>query len=272
MITAKLSDLPAMDADASAIFAGRCETSAKSMTNFMGEGRKNNLLCILEEGERHYEMGGGEAFTLYKNELLFIPVTSRYTSRSDPGTTAVCTVPVHTAWSFVDFDLHLGGEEIFLDAPFCILHDAAEFLPAMHAMAAPGASRMAVKGMLLTLLSSVAGRIREREIAEGGFFSIYEAVKAIEQHPERSFSVHELAGMCYLSDTGFREKFKRFTGGIAPVEYRNRLRIERAEAMLASGDYTIEAVAEQLGFWDSAHFCRVWRKLRGSAPRVMSPS
>lgn len=263
MITAKLSDLPAMDADASAIFAGRCVTSAKSVTNYTGEGRKNNLLCILEEGERRYETGGGETFTLYKNELLFIPVTSCYRSRSEPG---------RTVWNFVDFDLHLGGEEIFLDAPFCILHDAAEFLPAMRAMAAPGASRLAVKGMLLTLLAEVAERVRARDIAEGGFFSIYEAVRQIERHPERNFSVHELAGMCYLSDTGFREKFKRFTGGIAPVEYRNRLRIARAEAMLASGDYTIEAVAEQLGFWDSAHFCRVWRKLRGSAPRITSPS
>ena len=263
MITAKLSDLPAMDADASAIFAGRCVTSAKSVTNYTGEGRKNNLLCILEEGERRYETGGGETFILYKNELLFIPVTSCYRSRSEPG---------RTVWNFVDFDLHLGGEEIFLDAPFCILHDAAEFLPALRAMAAPGASRLAVKGMLLTLLAEVAECVRARDIAERGFFSIYEAVRQIERHPERNFSVHELAGMCYLSDTGFREKFKRFTGGIAPVEYRNRLRIERAEAMLASGDYTIEAVAEQLGFWDSAHFCRVWRKLRGSAPRITSPS
>ena len=263
MITAHFSELLSMDADVSAVFAGRCETSAKSVTNYNGEGRKNNLLCILEDGERRYEIAGGGEFTLYKNDLIFIPATSCYSSRSEAG---------RTVWSFADFDLRLDGEEIFLDEPFCILHDAEEFLPALRAMASPGASRLAVKGMLLTLLAEVAERIRARDIAERGFFSIYEAVKQIERHPERSFSVHELAGLCYLSDTGFREKFKRFTGGIAPVEYRNRLRIERADAMLRRGGFTLENIAEQLGFWDAAHFCRVYRQLRGHAPHFTSPS
>ena len=43
--------------------------------------------------------------------------------------------------------------------------------------------------MLFHLLSEVAEQVRAREVTERGFFSIYEAVKAIERHPEKSFSV-----------------------------------------------------------------------------------
>jgi AraC-like DNA-binding protein len=185
-------------------------------------------------------------------------MTSCYTSRSEPG---------HTVWSFVDFDLRLNGKDIYLDEPFYIMRDAEELLPILHTMASPGAESLAVKGMLFSLLANMIERMRAKEISDRGFFSIYEAVKEIERHPERNFSVHELARLCYLSDTGFREKFKRFTGGIAPIEYRNRLRIQRANSMLKSENFTLENIAEQLGFWDAAHFCRVYKSFHGHAPR-----
>jgi AraC-like DNA-binding protein len=261
MVTLKFNQLSASDVDACAVFAGRCETSQKSTTVFTGTGRKNNLLCFLEEGERRYQIAGREDFILYKNEMIFIPATSCYYSYANPG---------YTAWTFIDFDLKLGEQEVFIDEPFCILRGAGELLPIMRAMAAPGMGKLAVKGMFFTLLADVAERVRVKEITDRGFFSIYEAVKVIEQHPEKSFSVHELASRCYLSDTGFREKFKRFTGGIAPVEYRNRLRIDRADIMLKSGNFTLETIADQLGFWDTAHFCRMYRQFRGHAPRFLT--
>lgn len=263
MVTLKPQQLFNSDVDVSDIFAGKCDITTKSITNFSGTGRKNNLICILEEGERYYQLPSGENFVLYKNDLIFIPVTSCYTSRSDPG---------HTVWSFVDFDLRINGEDIFLDEPFFIHHDAEEFIPILHAMTTPGTGVLAVKGMLFTLLANISERMRTRDITERGFFTIYEVIKKIEQNPEQNFSVHELAGLCYLSDTGFREKFKRFTGGIAPVEYRNRLRIERADSMLKSENFTLENIAEQLGFWDAAHFCRVYKAVRGHAPRFLDHS
>ena len=258
MVILKLQQLFNSDADVSVIFASKCDITTKSITNFSGTGRKNNLICILEEGERYYQLPNGENFVLYKNDLIFIPVTSCYTSRSDPG---------HTVWSYVDFDLRINGEDIYLDEPFFIHHDAEEFIPIMQAMAAPGAGALAVKGMLFTLLANMIECMRTKDMTERGFSTIYEVVKKIERNPEQNFSVHELAGLCYLSDTGFREKFKRFTGGIAPVEYRNRLRIDRADSMLKSENFTLETIAEQLGFWDAAHFCRVYKSFHGHAPR-----
>ena len=181
MIPVKPHQLLNAEADASGIFAGLCDITSKSITNFTGSGRKNNLICILEEGERYYQLSNGESFVLYKNDLIFIPVTSCYTSRSEHG---------HTVWSFVDFDMHINGEDIFLDKPFYILHDAQEFIPTLHAMAVPGASSLAVKGMLFTLLSNMIERMRTKDLTERGFLTIYEVVKKIEQHPEQNYSVH----------------------------------------------------------------------------------
>ena len=124
----------------------------------------------------------------------------------------------------------------------------------------------AVDGMAASGKTTLCENLREESYQGGGFSSIYEFVTRMEQHPEYPFSVEEAARKCFLSDTSFRAKFRQITGGFTPTEYRNRLWIDRADAMIGTGNFTLDAVAEMLGFWDTAHFCRVYKKLRGHTP------
>ena len=68
-----------------------------------------------------------------------------------------------------------------------------------------------------------------------------------------------------MSETNFRKRFKAYTG-LAPAQYRLRARLEKAERLLADSDATIESIALDLGFYDTAYFCKVFRRQTGRTP------
>ncbi|RME70993.1 MAG: AraC family transcriptional regulator, partial [Verrucomicrobia bacterium] len=53
-----------------------------------------------------------------------------------------------------------------------------------------------------------------------------------------------------------------------PLDYFNRLKVQRACELLATTTLSIAEIAEQLGFDDPYYFSRLFRKIMGMAPRV----
>ena len=104
-------------------------------------------------------------------------------------------------------------------------------------------------------LDALAAQLRHEARAVGPYSALLPAIELLERHPERPVPVGELASMCYLSESNFRRKFIACMG-CAPVTYRNRLRVQKAEELLQSGLYTVESAAELLGFTDGAHLCK----------------
>ena len=73
------------------------------------------------------------------------------------------------------------------------------------------------------------------------------------------------ADLCKMSETGFRRLFKEYTG-LSPVDYRNRLRLEQADRLIATGEYLVEEAALSVGFTNKSFFCREYRKMFGHSP------
>lgn len=92
------------------------------------------------------------------------------------------------------------------------------------------------------------------------------AVLRIRQRPGENLPVGELARLCNLSESYFRSRFKELAG-CSVTDYRNRLRIEKAEQLLQSSLWTTDLIAETLGFFDTSHFYRVYKKITGKTPR-----
>ncbi|MBQ2118450.1 MAG: helix-turn-helix domain-containing protein, partial [Clostridia bacterium] len=65
----------------------------------------------------------------------------------------------------------------------------------------------------------------------------------------------------------FRARFKQFSGGLSPSEYRNRLRVRKAQELLSSSLWTTDLIAETLGFYDTSHFYRIYKKYTGKTPK-----
>lgn len=82
------------------------------------------------------------------------------------------------------------------------------------------------------------------------------------------FSIEDLAKMCCLSVGSFRRLFSEYTG-MSPVEYRNKLRIQKSVDLLKTKKYTVGEVAEAVGVDDIKYFSKLFKRYTGTTPSVM---
>ena len=90
------------------------------------------------------------------------------------------------------------------------------------------------------------------------YLEIMQAVSYIEQNCTSNFTVFSLAKMCNMSESKFYAAFKLGTG-FSPTDYKNHVRILRAEQMLTQNNCSIEYICEQLNFCSPAYFRRVFK-------------
>ena len=90
------------------------------------------------------------------------------------------------------------------------------------------------------------------------YLEIMQAVSFIEQKCTSDFTVCSLAKMCNMSESKFYAAFKLGTG-FSPTDYKNHVRILRAEQMLTQNNCSIEYICEQLNFCSPAYFRRVFK-------------
>ena len=79
---------------------------------------------------------------------------------------------------------------------------------------------------------------------------------------DSEFSLTNACNICNVSRAYFNRVFKK-QNGITPVEYVNRLKIEKAKFLLSSGNYTNEEIALLCGFNDVKYFYVIFKKHTG---------
>lgn len=87
----------------------------------------------------------------------------------------------------------------------------------------------------------------------------------INSHITEQFSVPQLAKRCALSESVFRRRFHQITGQ-SPIQYINRLKIEKACQLLDSGDIRPTDISEFLNFYSVSYFYRVFKSITGCTP------
>lgn len=92
----------------------------------------------------------------------------------------------------------------------------------------------------------------------------------VRQHLEKAYmdpnlSVSTLAEHFSISTTSLAKAFRE-NAEMTPLDYINRLRIERSLPMLMSTGMTIEAIAGKIGFGSVHTYIRVFKKIYGMTP------
>lgn len=82
---------------------------------------------------------------------------------------------------------------------------------------------------------------------------------------DANLTLGELAAIAGMSRFHFTRKFKQHLG-IGPARYVQRLRIERAKALMLKGDTPLADVALAAGFADQSHFTRRFKNFTGETP------
>ncbi len=77
--------------------------------------------------------------------------------------------------------------------------------------------------------------------------------------------VTAMAALTGLAERTFKRRFQQATG-MSPLDYVHTVRLEEAKQMLESGALPIEAVAQEVGYQDSAFFGRLFRRKTGLTP------
>lgn len=86
-----------------------------------------------------------------------------------------------------------------------------------------------------------------------------------EHYPDPLLSNAELAAQCNISEVYFRKIFVE-SYHITPRQYLIDIRLNRAKQLLAEGTLKISAVAEQCGFTNQYHFCRIFKEKTNVTP------
>ena len=117
--------------------------------------------------------------------------------------------------------------------------------------------------LLLRFLLELSRRIRS--IPHGSSAHLNSALSYVHRHASENFSLSDVASFCNLSESYLRNSFREELG-ISVMQYRENLRIERAKAMLASGEHRIKEIASLLGYCDIYHFSRKFKQATGLCP------
>lgn len=128
-----------------------------------------------------------------------------------------------------------------------------------------------IRGLLLSLIMMIArSEYSEKNLAEEthmetGMSQISAALDYIQHHYMEHISMSELAGFCNLSETHFRRLFGEYMQ-MSPVEYLNLVRIQQSTELIRKTRYSMEEVAERVGYTTISTFNRNFRKIIGTSP------
>ena len=268
MVPASFSELSRMDFNITDIACVERIWKNQWANEYPG-GRDTNVLSFTAHGHKKLYVDDREnpLFSVTKPSAFFISCGAPYISRSytdsekEPGHT-VC----------IKFQLtNQKGEPITVSDRYLCWKDLDDntvghlFSSVMEAYLAPTIDTCMLKSRLYNLLKKLISALREKEMKRG-FDEIMPALQCIQGNLYAHLSVDELAKMCFISKTTFCHLFKEFSGGDSLVNYRNRMRIQKATELLQDPLWTVDMIVSALGFYDASHFYRVFKKFTGTTP------
>jgi len=93
------------------------------------------------------------------------------------------------------------------------------------------------------------------------------AKELIDAHLEMGITLDVLARSCELSTRHFTRAFRQSTG-MAPYQWLQCRRIEKAKQLLVASPASLSAIALECGFADQSHLTRTFSRIVGVTPRA----
>ncbi len=149
------------------------------------------------------------------------------------------------------------------------LDGLARLLAAEAASDAPG-RQLAMDRLSDLLFIAVIRHLMERGAISRGLLAalgdarISRALAAMHGDPAEPWTLQSLADIAGMSRTVFAQRFRSLMG-TTPLRWLTRLRMDKAEGLLAIGDRPVGSVAMDVGYESEAAFRRAlkrWRKAR----------
>ena len=204
--------------------------------------------CILESD--------GEEIFLAPGALIYLPAGSHH---------AMTVTSEEIEFYRIDFTVTVDGEVTLFSNRPTKLADAVsakcyEAMAALEQECIHGDNRIVKVEKLCAIFSTLCTASPTSHCKK-----LEAAIHYLDAHFTENVSCHHLAALCFLSTAQFYNLFRERLG-MTPLEYRDRLLLRHAKAMLETGEATITEVANTLGFTSVAYFSRFFKKHTGTSP------
>ena len=228
-------------------------------------GRKKNGLLYIWSGEAVFWECSGQTLTVQSGGLIFIPKGCCYKMQyTAPNTTFV----------LIDLDIYdkYGKDFLLSKAIVRLATDGASRRIAgiMAELERCGVDQSLFalfrrKELVYRLLGTVCEFGSMPTIKPQKYQQIFAGVLLLEQSYLENLPIARFAEASGISISLFRSLFSK-QYGMSPIQYRNRLRIDRAVTLLSEGSSTVSEVAYACGFENIGYFCRYYKKITGETP------
>lgn len=134
-----------------------------------------------------------------------------------------------------------------------------------HATGKGISNSLAVTGAVMTILSYYIDKcaITEKKTQDD---EMDKAINYIKNNYRENYTLEELSRFVNLSPSYFLKKFKKRTEH-SPIQFVKMIKLERAKFLLEQSHESVGAIMEQLGFFDAAHFSKIFKQRYGHSPR-----
>lgn len=255
MIISRLTDLKANEAIITDISAIK---QTNLWTNLVhSKGRIYNGFLLLTKGNCTFTYQD-ETINLIPGGLIYLPKGIKHSVFAPEKSAEFYRI------NFTLRKIESNEEVIFFDRPTVVCEKSPSFIFELCEQMRlattredSGFERLSLLCRLLDhCIKSVYGAIKTR---------ISPAVEYINRHYTENFAVEELAKLAYMSEAQLFRLFKKELG-LSPIEYKNELRIKKAEELLFDPECTVGEISSILGFENACYFSRLFKKRRGISP------
>lgn len=229
--------------------------------NCMDKPKKTDILVYLDNCRAEYTLPNGERILAEPGSLVYAPAESRYLirifDRKDPYAGTVGT-------NFLLLD-HM--REPFLLSDSITVFSGIDCRNLVSELAQISASMVPSPARMKARFYDILMRLCDdhRMGLESRFQIIVKGIRYLENDPDQTLSIAEIAAMCNISEIYFRRLFKAYAG-LSPIDYRINSKLERSKQLLRYEDLTTEQIAALLHFSTPSYFCKQFKKHTGRTP------
>lgn len=218
-------------------------------------GRSCNGFLYIKEGKCKFSFKGG-SFTATKGNIVYLPLNSRHN---------FSTKSENLAFYRIDFNLKINEELVYFSTHPIKIADSVK--PDCHDAIIELCNEIHLQQdniFKTEKMCAIFKNLQDINMSEN-YKKLSPAINYIADHYTETLDCHLLAELCHISLSYFYELFKKEFNS-TPLEYRNKIILQTAKAMLLGGDMSVKEISSILGFSDTAYFSRFFKKHTKKTP------
>lgn len=224
--------------------------------------KKEHLFLLVEDGKVDYTLKNGKKMTANSGDLVYIPAGSEYTSKFTTNKNEVA--------SSVGVNFLLYSEEgEYLENSDIFIFNSQNVKTVIYEIERLSYSFSKIKNKFNAQIYSIFNLISDEfynlEATNVDFSIIKNGVEYLLKNYNKNFDIAYLASLCSVSEVYFRKLFKKLLG-YSPIEYRTKLRIDKACDYLKYTTMLTCEISELLGYIDPAYFIKQFKLARKVTP------